>query len=374
MQETVYREKHKPYFQCIFCLAYNSFVQYNTCSIGTENLVFFYSSSWKKVVHCARIMMCVSLIRCFEMKRRKLLDGDGMWTHLCFLLFLELPFSMTCYHRKMAVLAKFPWATLTATCIVSFKTGSSPERCHLSWCPWEARLLRALSLEILQQLLQLTRPCSAWCLLVLLLVWLFAVDSHCFLLKFNSVCIWKDKGANLLFLLETKLYWRLDDDPLLVVLQNPTKWARKHKGKEKYSSDLPNSLRIIRRLAVWHCLWASCELNSSPFSLYISACHFGSGFHILRTPLTLPAVNIQDCLLLREKWRSKRLMWHWRLSNRQPLKCGHKYLQFTYWVEMNRFQFAFMNASGTLANSGFCYWHWNACKQPAIKDQSGICA
>lgn len=36
-------------------------------------------------------------------------------------------------------------------------------------------------------------------------------------------------------------------------------------------------------------------------------------------------------------------MWHQRLSNRQSLKCGHKYLQFTYWVEMNRLQFAFMN-------------------------------
>lgn len=48
-------------------------------------------------------------------------------------------------------------------------------------------------------------------------------------------------------------------------------------------------------------------------------------------------------------------MWHQRLSNHQSLKCGHKYLQFTYWVEMNHLQFAFMNVSGTFANSGFCY-------------------
>lgn len=52
---------------------------------------------------------------------------------------------------------------------------------------------------------------------------LFAVDSCCFLLKFNSVCVWKDKGANLLFLLEAKLHWRLDNNPLFMLLQNPTK-------------------------------------------------------------------------------------------------------------------------------------------------------
>lgn len=50
-------------------------------------------------------------------------------------------------------------------------------------------------------------------------------------------------------------------------------------------------------------------------------------------------------------------MWHQRLSNCLFLKCAHKYLQFTYQVEMNRFQFTFMNASGTFVKSGFCYLH-----------------
>lgn len=42
-------------------------------------------------------------------------------------------------------------------------------------------------------------------------------------------------------------------------------------------------------------------------------------------------------------------MWHQRLSNRQSLKCIHKYLLFAYWVETNCLQFGFMNASGTFA-------------------------
>lgn len=160
------------------------------------------------------IIMFISLVSCFEMKRRKFLGGDGLWSLLLSAVPEPFPFSMNCHHQKMLVLTKYPWATLAATCIVLFKTGSSLEWCHLSWCHWKARLLRV------QQLLQLTHPRAAWCLLVLLLVWLFAVGSHCFLLRFNSVCVWKDKGANLLFLLETKLCWSLDDDPLLVVLQN----------------------------------------------------------------------------------------------------------------------------------------------------------
>lgn len=144
----------------------------------------------------------------------------------------------------------------------------------------------------LKQLLQLTCPWAAWWLLVLLPHWLFAVHSHCFLLKFNSVWVWKDKGANLLFLLEAKLHWKLDDDPLFVLLQSPTKQGRKHKGRGKYSSDLPNSLRIIRRLEVWHSSLASCELSASPFSLCISVMrHFGSGFHVLHTPLTPRSVK-----------------------------------------------------------------------------------
>lgn len=63
------------------------------------------------------------------------------------------------------------------------------------------KLLCAPSSGALEQLLQLTRPWAAWCLLVLLPLSLLAVDSHCFLLKFNSVLHWKDKGANLLLLL-----------------------------------------------------------------------------------------------------------------------------------------------------------------------------
>lgn len=85
-------------------------------------------------------------------------------------------------------------------------------------------------------------------------------------------------------------------------------------------------------------------------------CHVGSGFHVLLTPLT-PSVSMQGCILLDKKCRSKLLMWHQRLSNRQSLKCAPKYLQFAYWVKMNRLQFAFVNVSGTFAKSGFCYLH-----------------
>lgn len=198
---------------------------------------------------------------------------------------------------------------------------------HWGWCQRAVWLLRAPPCPhsgTLEQLSQLTRPWAVWCLLVLLLLWLFAVDSCCFPLKFNSVCIWKYKGENLLFLLEAELHWRLDDDPLFMLLQNPTKWGSKHKRRGKYNSDLPNSLRIIRRLAIWHCLLASCELNVSHFSLYISVmCHFSSGFHVLLTHLTPPSVNRQNCILLHKKRRRKHIMWHQRLSNCQSLKCAH---------------------------------------------------
>lgn len=150
------------------------------------------------------------------MKRRKLSGGGGMWSLVLHAVLEPFPFSMKCRHQKTLVLAKYPWATPVATWIVLFKTGTSLEWRHLSWCHWKARLLRMQQ----QQLLQLTGPRAAWCLLVVLLVWLFAVYSHCFLLRFNSVCVWKDKGVNLLFLLEAKLCWSFDDDPLLVVLQN----------------------------------------------------------------------------------------------------------------------------------------------------------
>lgn len=47
-RNSIYREKHKPYFQCIFCLAYNLFLQYNACRIVTKNSVFFLLVTLKK--------------------------------------------------------------------------------------------------------------------------------------------------------------------------------------------------------------------------------------------------------------------------------------------------------------------------------------